>query len=71
MEKEESDAALARIFDHLPFPICPIGSTNASSAAPVATAARAAGTGLVSMSTLPDIPGMLHLEREALSLIHI
>ena len=31
---------------------------------PVATAARAAGTGLVSMSTRPDIPGMLHLERE-------
>ena len=33
----------------------------------VATAARAAGTGLVSMSTRPDIPvpGMLHLEREA------
>ena len=31
----------------------------------VATAARAAGTGLVSMLTRPDIPGMLHLEREA------
>ena len=36
-----------------------------STHAPVATAARAAGTGLVSMSTRPDIPGMLHLEREA------
>ena len=36
-----------------------------STRAPVATAARAAGTGLVSMSTRPDIPGMLHLEREA------
>ena len=33
--------------------------------APVATTARAAATGLVSMSTRPDIPGMLHLEREA------
>ena len=36
-----------------------------STHAPVATAARAAGTGLVSMSTRPDIPGTLHLEREA------
>ena len=36
-----------------------------STHAPVATAARAAGTGLVSMSTRPDIPGMLHREREA------
>ena len=36
-----------------------------STHAPVATAARAAGTGLVSVSTRPDIPGMLHLEREA------
>ena len=36
-----------------------------STHAPVATAARAAATGLVSMSTRPDIPGMLHLEREA------
>ena len=36
-----------------------------STHAPVATAARAAGTGLVSMSTRPDMPGMLHLEREA------
>ena len=36
-----------------------------STLAPVATAARAAGTGLVSMSTRPDIPGMPHLEREA------
>ena len=36
-----------------------------STHAPVATAARAAGTGLVSMSTRPDTPGMLHLEREA------
>ena len=36
-----------------------------STHAPVATAARAAGTGFVSMSTRPDIPGMLHLEREA------
>ena len=36
-----------------------------STHAPVATAARAAGTGLVSMSTRPDKPGMLHLEREA------
>ena len=36
-----------------------------STHAPVATAARAAGTGLVSMSTRPDIPGMLHLERQA------
>ena len=36
-----------------------------STHAPVATAARAAGTGLVSTSTRPDIPGMLHLEREA------
>ena len=36
------------------------GSTHA----PVATAACAAATGLVSMSTRPDIPGMLHLERE-------
>ena len=36
-----------------------------STHAPVAIAARAAGTGLVSMSTRPDIPGMLHLEREA------
>ena len=36
-----------------------------STHAPVSTAARAAGTGLVSMSTRPDIPGMLHLEREA------
>ena len=35
-----------------------------STHAPVATAACAAGTGLVSMSTRPDIPGMLHLERE-------
>ena len=33
--------------------------------APVETAARAAATGLVSMSTRPDIPGMLYLEREA------
>ena len=33
--------------------------------APAATASRAAATGLVSMSTRPDIPGMLHLEREA------
>ena len=33
--------------------------------APVTTAARAAATGLVSMSTRPDLPGMLHLEREA------
>ena len=31
----------------------------------LATPARAAGTGLVSMSTRPDIPGMLHLERDA------
>ena len=37
-----------------------------STHAPAATAPRAAGTGLVSMSTRPDIPGMLHLEREAL-----
>ena len=36
-----------------------------STHAPVATAARAAGTGLVSMSTRPDIQGMLHQEREA------
>ena len=36
-----------------------------STHAPVATAARAAGTGLVRVSTRPDIPGMLHLEREA------
>ena len=36
-----------------------------STHAPVATAARAAATGLVSMSTRPDIPGMLRLEREA------
>ena len=36
-----------------------------STHSPVATAARAAATGLVSMSTRPDIPGMLHLEREA------
>ena len=36
-----------------------------STHAPVATAARAAATGLVSMSTRPDIPSMLHLEREA------
>ena len=36
-----------------------------STHAPVATAARAAAPGLVSMSTRPDIPGMLHLEREA------
>ena len=36
-----------------------------STHAPFATAARAARTGLVSMSTRPDIPGMLHLEREA------
>ena len=36
-----------------------------STHATAATAARAAGTGLVSMSTRPDIPGMLHLEREA------
>ena len=40
-------------------------STFDSTHAPVATVARAAGTGLVSMSTRPDIPGMLHLEREA------
>ena len=40
-----------------------------STHARVATAARAAATGLVRMSTRPDIPGMLHLvlhlEREA------
>ena len=36
-----------------------------STHAPVATAARTALTGLVSMSTRPDIPGMLHVEREA------
>ena len=36
-----------------------------STHAPVATAARAAATGLVSMSTRPDTPGMLHLERVA------
>ena len=36
-----------------------------STHAPVSTAAHAAGAGLVSMSTRPDIPGMLHLEREA------
>ena len=36
-----------------------------STHAPVATAARGAATGLVSMSTRPDIPGMLHLERGA------
>ena len=36
-----------------------------STHAPVATAVRAADTGLVSMSTRPDIPGMLHLKREA------
>ena len=35
-----------------------------STHAPVATATRAAGTGLVSTSTRPDISGMLHL-REA------
>ena len=33
--------------------------------APDATTGRAAGTGLVNMSTRPDIPGTLHLEREA------
>ena len=36
-----------------------------STHAPVATEARADATGLVSMSTRPDIPGMLHLERGA------
>ena len=36
-----------------------------STHAPVATAALAAATGLVSVSTRPDIPSMLHLEREA------